>query len=330
MGFRAENTGLATLKWFAMTTSSNAGRQVYLSGQWVPESAAKISIFDSAVMLGDSLTESTRTFRHHPFRLDDHIRRLFRSLKVARVNPGHTPEELKQITLDVLEANRGVMGPDDDCWIVHNISRGLLRPGPSSSQKTQATVMIFTDHLDLRGWARYYTEGCHAVTSMSRAVPAQSLDARVKNRSRLSYTIADTEARLVDPDAQCVLLDIDGNVSENKGGNVFLVAEGRLKTPSDDNCLAGVSRQTILDLAAQLGIPCEETRLQMYDLYTADELFFTSTPYCIMPATRFNALPVGDGEVGSITRKLLAAWSDLAGLDIVAQAQRQLDRTVDE
>jgi branched-chain amino acid aminotransferase len=304
-------------------TTSRTTRQVYLSGQLVPESEAKISIFDAAVLLGDSITESTRTFRHQPFRLGDHIARLFKSLKVARIDPGHSPEQLTQITLETHEANRKWLRPEDDCWIVHNISRGLLRSGPSPVQTNSATVMIYTDHMDLRGWAEYYTKGCHAVTAMSRAVPAQSLDSRVKNRSRLSLTIADAEARLVDPDAQVVLLDTNGYVAENKGGNFFVVSDGQILTPIADNCLAGISRQTVLELAATIGVPAKETRLQPYDIYNADEAFFTSTPYCMMPATKFNGLPIGAGQVGPITKRLLAAWSELVGMDIVAQAENQ-------
>ena len=307
-----------------MSVANQQQRIVYLSGAMVPESEAKISIFDSAVMLGDSLTESTRTFGHKPFRLDEHLTRLYRSLKVSRVDPGLSPAEMKRVTLDLLEANQSLMGPNDDCWIVHNVSRGLMKPGPSTAQANPATIMIFTAPMDLRGWARYYTEGCHAVTSISRAVPAQSLDARIKNRSRLFYTLADQEARLVDSEAQCVILDIDGNVSENKGGNVFAVVDGKLLTPTTENCLAGISRQTVLELAVGLNIPVSEMRLQTYDFYTADEMFFTSTPYCIMPATRFNGLQIGDGRVGSITKQLLAAWSDRVGVDIVGQARSQL------
>lgn len=305
-------------------TEGSQSRVVYLSGEMVPEAEAKISIFDSSVMLGNCVTESSRTFQHRPFRLEEHIERLYRSLKVARIQLQHTPEELLQITLNVLDANRHLMASGDDCWIVHNISAGSLKLGPGSSQVNPATVMIFTDHLDLRGWARFYIDGCHAVTSMSRAVPSQSLDARIKNRSRMMYTIADAEARLVDPDAQCVILDIDGNVSENKGGNLFVVSDGELRTPSTDNCLAGLSRQTVIDLAKELGLVVREMKLQMYDLYTADEVFFTSTPYCMMPATKFNGLPIGEGRVGAITQQLLATWSELVGMDIVAQAQRQL------
>ena len=289
-----------------------------------PESEAKVSIFDSAVLLGDSITESTRTFAGQPFRLDDHIERLFRSLKIARIQPGLSPQELQAVTLEVLEANREHLAGGDDCWIVHNISRGLLRSGPSPKQTKSATIMIYTDFLDLRGWAAFYDKGCHAVTSFSRAIPAQSLDAKIKNRSRLSYTIADAEARLVDPDAQCVILDVDGYVSENKGGNIFAVVDGELRTPTTENCLAGISRRTVLELANKLQLPARETRLQMYDLYTADEIFFTSTPYCIMPATRFNGEIVGDGNVGPITQRLLAAWSELVGMDIAEQARRQM------
>jgi branched-chain amino acid aminotransferase len=280
-------------------------------------------------MLGDTVTESTRTFGHRPFKLDQHIRRLYQSLKVTRIDPGMTPDEMHALSLRVLEANAHLLGPDDDCWLVHNISRGLSVAGADPTvQRSPATIIIFTSPMILTDWAGFYTEGCHAVTPMSRAMPAQALDARIKNRSRMAYTLAEIEVKLVDPKAQGILLDIDGNIAENKGGNFFIVADGVLKTPTTRNALAGVSRATVLELAARLGIPARDTDLQPYDVYTADEAFFTSTPYCIMPATRFNGLPVGDGTVGPLTKRLLEAWSDLVDVDIVAQGLRQLEQVV--
>jgi branched-chain amino acid aminotransferase len=303
-------------------------RQVYLSGQMVAEADAKISIFDSAVLLGDTVTESTRTFGHRPFKLEEHVARLYKSLKVTRIDPGMNAVEMLDVTLRMLEANLTTYGEEQDCWIVHNISRGLSIPGPDPTvQRSGATVMIYTQPMDLRGWARFYTEGCHAVTPMSRIVPSQSLDARIKNRSRMAYTLAEMEVKLVDPEAQSVILDIHGNVAENKGGNVFVVSSGVLRTPRPTNCLAGISRETVMQLANNQNILVEQTELQPYDLYTADEVFFTSTPYCIMPATKFNGLPVGDGRVGPITQRLLAAWSELVGLDIIEQATKQLSRS---
>lgn len=301
-------------------------RQVYISGRMLAETEAKISIFDSAIMLADTVTESTRTFGHKPFKLEQHIERLYQSLKLTRIDPGMSAEAMLRTTLDVFEANLDNYGTHEDCWIVHNISRGLAVAGADPTvQLGAATVMIFTQFMDLKPWARFYTEGCHGVTPVSRMVPSQSLDPRIKNRSRLAYTLAEMEAKQVDPAAQSVILDLNGHVAENKGGNIFCVTKGVLRTPSTVNCLAGVSRATALDLARQLGIPTEETSLLPYDLATADEMFFTSTPYCIMPATKFNNLTVGDGKVGPITKRLLEAWSEMVGLDIVAQARAQIN-----
>lgn len=305
-----------------MTTASHL---VYLNGEFVPADEAKISIFDAAVMLGDTVTESTRTFAHQPFKLKEHIDRLYKSLKVTRIDPGMTPTEMYDLSLRVLAANTAKVDPGMDLWLVHNISRGLFVAGADpTKQRSQATIIIHTAPLLLKDWARFYTEGCHAVTPFSRAVPPEALDARIKNRSRMAYTLAEMEVKLVDPQAQSILLDIHGNVAENKGGNFFIYSEGALKTPQARSALAGISRATVLELAAQLALPVQVTDFQPYDIYTADEAFFTSTPYCIMPATKFNGLPVGDGQVGPVTKRLLQAWSERVGVDIVAQAQQQL------
>lgn len=298
---------------------------VYLNGDFIPANEAKISIFDAAVMLGDTVTESTRTFAHKPFKLEQHISRLYKSLKVTRIDPGMTPTEMTDLSLQVLEKNLPKVAAEMDLWLVHNISRGLFVAGADpTKQRSRATIIIHTAPMILTDWVRFYSEGCHTVTPFSRAVPPEALDARIKNRSRMAYTLAEAEVKLVDPQAQSILLDIHGNVAENKGGNFFIYADGVLKTPHARSALAGVSRATVLELATQLGIPTEVTDFQPYDIYTADEAFFTSTPYCIMPATKFNGLPVGDGKVGPIAKRLLQAWSESVGVDIVAQAQAQL------
>jgi branched-chain amino acid aminotransferase len=301
-----------------------AERQVYISGEYFPESKAKISIFDSAVMLGDTATESTRTFLRKPFKLPEHIKRLYVSLKIMRLDPAMTPDEMMRVTLDVVERNLPTYGDNEDLWIVHNVSRGAYPPSGDQSTKRTPTVIIHTAPMDLSYWAEFYVRGCHAVTPPSRMMPAQSLDPKIKTRSRLAYTLAELEVKLVDPRAQGVILDLDGFIAENKGGNFFVVQDGALKTPPTWQALAGVTRQTTIEIAQGKGIPVEVCALQPYDVYAADEAFFTSTPYCIMPATRFNGLPVGDGEVGPVTEKLLAGWEELAGFDIVDRAIRSL------
>jgi branched-chain amino acid aminotransferase len=300
-----------------------ADRLVYISGEYYPEAEARISVFDSAVMLGDCVTESTRTFNHAPFRLRDHVDRLYQSMKVCRFDCGLSPDEMEALTLEVMERNLPAY-EGMDLWLVHNVSRGAYPPTGDQSTKRSATIIIHTAPMDLRYWAPFYIVGCHAVTPPSRMMPAQSLDAKIKNRSRMAYTLAELECKLVDPMAQGLLLDLDGCLTENKGGNFFLVQGGVLKTPRTLNALNGITRQTTLEIARSLSIPTVETDLQPYDVYTADGAFFTSTPYCMMPATKFNGLPVGDGTVGPVTKRLLQGWSDLAGLDIVQQALDQL------
>jgi branched-chain amino acid aminotransferase len=299
-------------------------RLVYINGQFHREDEARISVFDSAVMLGDTATESTRTFCHRPFKLEDHIQRLYQSLKIMRIEPDLSPAEMTGATLDTLERNLPAYAADEDLWIVHNVSRGVFHPAGDPSQRRAATVIVHTAPMNLDYWAEFYVRGCHAVTPMSRAMPAQSLDAKVKNRSRLAYTLAELEVKLVDPRAQSILLDLEGFLAENKGGNFFVVSDGVLKTPPTWQALDGVTRRTTLEFARRLGIVSEVCPLQPYDVYTAEEAFFTSTPYCVMPATRFNGLPVGDGRVGPITRRLLAGWSELAGYDLVDRALRRL------
>lgn len=299
-------------------------RLVYINGEYYPEQEAKISVFDSAVMLGDCVTESTRTFAQKPFKLREHIQRLFKSLKICRFDCGMSPSELEAVTIEVLERNLPAYAREEDMWIVHNISRGVYMPVGDPSMPRPPTIIIHTAPMDLRYWAPFYIHGCHAVTPPSRAMPAIALDPKIKNRSRLAYTLAELECKLVDPMAQGILLDINGYIAENKGGNFFIVSEGVLKTPRTLQVLAGITRQTTLEIAQRLGIPTQETDLQPYDVYTAEEAFFTSTPYCIMPATKFNGLPIGDGRVGPVTKRLLQGWAELTGVDVVQQALSQL------
>ena len=300
-------------------------RLVYISGEYFPESEAKVSVFDSAVMLGDTATESTRTFLQKPFKLDEHVERLYYSLKIMRIDMEMTPDQMRQATLATAQRNLPLYGEDEDIWLVHNVSRGAYPPSGDQSTKRVPTVIIHTAPMNLDYWAEFYVRGCHAVTPVSRMMPAQTLDPKIKNRSRLAYTLAELETKLVDPRAQGIILDTNGFLAENKGGNFFIVKDGVLKTPPTYQALAGVTRQTTLEIAQSKGIPLEVCPLQPYDVYVADEAFFTSTPYCIMPATQFNGLPVGDARIGPVAKQLLDGWSELAGFDIVDKALRSLE-----
>ncbi len=132
--------------------------------------------------------------------------------------------------------------------------------------------------------------------------------------------MGELEAHSTDPDSWAVLLDENGNLTEGRGSNVFLVKDGEVLTPSGQLVLEGITRSTVLGLSAGLGLPVFEKELDLYDAYTADEAFLTSTSLCICPISVVNGATVGDGAVpGPITRRLMDAFSDLAGSDYVAQ-----------
>jgi branched-chain amino acid aminotransferase len=301
---------------------------VYLNGRFLPESEATISIYDRGFLYGDLVTESTRTFGLRPFRLREHVERLGWSLRATEIAPGLSLDEIERITLELLERNRALFGQHDDAWIVHNVSRGVgaFGRGPGE-QERRATVLIHCFPIDFRDLARRYREGVHAVVPSTRQLPPECLDPKIKHRSRMHFALAGREAARVEPGAQPVLLDLRGNLTEGPGANFFLVSRGVVRTPGSHGVLRGISRATVFELCRQLGIACREEDLQPYDAVTAEEAFFTSTPYCLLPVTRFNGQPLGDGGPGPITRRLLEAWSALVGTDIVAQAERSASAT---
>lgn len=131
--------------------------------------------------------------------------------------------------------------------------------------------------------------------------------------------LADHEARLVDPDAAALLLDLDGNVTETSGANFLIVERGTIVSPTLRNILPGISRQTVIELAGKLSVPFVERDIQVHSVMNADEAFLTSTPFCLMPVTRINGVAIADGQPGPLYRRLIEAWSEAVGMDIVGQ-----------
>src|SRR5436190_22571731 len=130
-----------------------------------------------------------------------------------------------------------------------------------------------------------------------------------RNRAR-----ADREVKAQKPDAWAVLLDVNGNLAEGQGSNIFLVRDGRLLTPRERYVLPGVSRQAVIDLARRLEIPFEEQDIDLYDAYTADECFLTSTSLCICGVRSLNGRSFAAGKVpGPVTQRLIDAYKELVG-----------------
>jgi branched-chain amino acid aminotransferase len=271
--------------------------------------------------------EALRTFRHKLYRLEDHLERLDKSMRYVGLEPLITKEEMGRVIQRVLDANISLFETDDDCWICAQVTPGKGFPQPlMKGDAGKPTVMAYLSPLPYDGYAQCYTEGKAAFISRVPNVPPSVLDSRAKTRFRLHYFMAKLEASIRDPDAFALLLDTAGYVAEGTGANFFIVLSGTLHTPTTRNILEGISRRTVIELAHELNIRVIERDLTLYDVFNADEGFWTTSSYCMLPLSRVNHVRIGKQVPGPITERILAAWSDKVGVDIVEQAMKYKDR----
>jgi branched-chain amino acid aminotransferase len=299
-------------------------RQVYVNGSFVPEREARISIYDSALMFGDMVFEMTRTFRKQPFKLREHLTRLEASIKCVRIPLRMSLEELEEAFQETTEVNAHLFDAQDEIRSLINVTRGPLpiyRHVFDGHLEPTVIIACFPLKWVVAHVAKFYDTGVHAVVPSQRAIPGDLLDPKIKNRSRLHYQMANFETAQVDPEAWALLLDPDGFVAEGTGSNFFLIKDGVVYTPEPRNILCGISRGYVMELVQELGLRGVERNLGLYHVMTSDEAFFTCTPFSIMPATRINGLPIGNGKVGPVTQRLIALWSEHVGVNFVAQAQ---------
>ena len=299
----------------------NQERVAYVNGRIVPESEARVSIVDRGFILGDAVFDTTRTFGHKIFRLDEHLDRLFDSLRYTRIDPGMSRAKLAELTLQVLEANLPLLDQKDDYWVTQRVTRGT----PNGDGGYDPTVIVDCQPLPFLERSRYYRDGLPVRTPSVRRTPPESMSPRAKTHNYLNLVMGDLEVKAADPQALSILLDLDGNLCEGMGSNIFLVRDGELATPLDRYVLAGISRSVTFELAASLNLPVHQMDIDLFDAYAADEVFITSTSWCICPVSTINGSVVGAGRVpGPVTQRLQEAYSELVGIDIVRQYTRCL------
>ncbi|HEY1261635.1 MAG TPA: aminotransferase class IV, partial [Stellaceae bacterium] len=301
-------------------------RVAWFNGRIVRESEVVIPFRDQGFLKGDAVFDMTRSFNGKAFRLKEHVDRLYRSLKYLDIDPGIAPAEMVAVSEDVLSRNRHLLGPDEDYWIGQRVSRGVAKAPGDNWEYYGPNVIVECLPLPLRERAKHFRDGIEVITPSMRRTPPDSLSPRAKMHQYLNLILADREVKAQNPSAWAVLLDANGNLSEGQGSNIFLVRDGGLLTPRERFVLPGVTRQAVIDLAARLGIPCEETDIDLYDAYTAEECFLTSTSLCICGVASLNGRKFADGAVpGPVTKRLTEAFAELVGCDFVAQYLRHLE-----
>lgn len=297
-------------------------RIFYQDGDWVPESEAKVSIWNRGFTLGDAVYEALRTFNQVLFKNREHVDRLYRSMKACRMDPGLSPEEMEKLTEETVERNRPNFKEGEEMHVYTFVSRG---PGGHPMKAGPCSVHIAPKLLNFKEFAKDYDTGIHLVVPSARRQPPQVWDAKIKTTSRVTHTLADIEAYLVDPDSYCLMLDLDGNVAENRSANFGMVKDGEIHVPTQTGRLQGISEMVIKGtIAKEAGIPFVERDIQVYDIYNADEAFLCSSSWCLIPVSRLNGEPIGTTKLpGPITQRLIDGFSKLAGFDIIVQAKTQ-------
>jgi branched-chain amino acid aminotransferase len=294
----------------------------YLNGTLVRGADAAVPIRDRGILWGDAVYDSIRTYRGTPFQRNYRIARFFRSLYYARIDIGMSQDALRQITDEVLQANLPLLDPNDDLSMNLYVSRGSM--GIHNGLTPAGTVAVFCNLIPFVSYARFYVTGAPAVTPATRRTPPQSVSPKAKISNKMNHFVAEMEAKATDPDAYAVMLDLEGNITEGSGSNFLFVVDGRIKIPDTRLVLSGADMTALLELAEGLGIGADEGTYTPYDVYNADEAFLTTNSFGILPIRSLNGLPIGNGSVGPMTRRLMAAWAELTECDFVAQAMNHL------
>jgi len=286
-------------------------RVTYLNGEIIPESEAKIPFRDRGFILGDAVFDTTRTFGGNIFRLEDHLDRFLNSLKYMRMEPNISKNEWQDLTMKILEMNLPLLEENDDYWVSQRVSRG---------DGKNYTIIVECLPLPFKQRAKYYKDGLPTIVPSIRRTPPDSMSPRAKVHNYINLIQADLEVQSRDPDAWPILLDTNGNISEGPGANIFIVKNGVITTPKAQKILAGISRQAAIDLAQELSLEMHEDDIDLFDVYTADEVFVTSTSFCIVPVSTINGANIGSsGLPGPITDRLQKAYSGMVGIDFVEQ-----------
>jgi branched-chain amino acid aminotransferase len=306
-------------------TATSGERVTYLNGRIVPESKAMVPIRDRGFTRGDAVYDATRTFHHRIFRNKEHIDRLYRSLNYLQIDPGLTPLQMMQATEDVVARNIGLLKDDEDYWVIQRVSRGLDGPDKEIFGQQGPTIIIECLPLPFRERAILFRDGIKVFVPSVRRTPPECLSPRAKTQNYLNLILGDLEVRDRDPAAWPILLDMQGNLTEGRGANIFIVRGGKLMTPRERFVLPGISREVVLELASSLNIEAEETDIDLFDSYNADEAFITSTSFCICPVQSINSVRMkAAGIPGPVTKRLVEEYNKVVQFDFYQQYLRHL------
>ncbi len=281
---------------------------VYVNGELKSRAEARVSVFDSVVQGGDAVWEGLRVYRGRIAAFSAHLSRLQNSAKALAFAAVPTSQEIRAAVFGTLRAN----DMRDGAHIRLTLTRGEKITSGMNPKLNQSGCSLIV----LAEWKPpvYSDEGIRVITASTRRNTPSCLDSKIHHNNLLNNILASIEANVAGVDS-AVMLDLNGFVSETNDTNIFMVRRGTVCTPHADACLPGLTRQMVIDICREQGIPVEERNLSLTELYTADEAFTSGTMGELTPVLVADGRTIGSGTVGQMTRRLQTLHREVAWRD---------------
>ena len=284
-------------------TGAPHDRILYVNGEFVPASQAKISVFDHVILYGDGVYDTMCCWNHGVFKLDEHIDRLYESAHAIKLEIPQYKEEMKEIILETVRRNHL-----RNAYVKVVVTRGVgAEPLLSPYNCIPGVIVFAVPYMSQAGAAG--DVGIKMIVSSMRRIPNECISTKIKSCNYLNHVLVRMEANEAGAN-DGIELDVEGYVCEAPGYNVFVVKRNVLITPGD-NILIGVTRSTVIELAESLDLPVAVGRVQVFDLYNADEVFLSSTAGGIVPVVQLDGRTIGSGKPGPTTRRIHESYHSL-------------------
>ncbi|MGQ9624354.1 MAG: branched-chain-amino-acid transaminase [Candidatus Bathycorpusculaceae bacterium] len=278
---------------------------VYIDGEYYPKSQAKISVYDHGLLYGDGVFEGIRAYNGVVFKLKEHVDRLYRSAHTIMLQIPIPKEEMIKIILETLRKNKL-----KDAYIRLVVTRGVGDLGLDPRKCAKPTIIVITDTIKLHA-SEAKEKGVTAMLSWVKRDPVDATTHEIKSLNYLNSILAKIEANIGGVD-EAICLDKNGYICEGVAENIFIVKKGRIFTPpSYTGALPGITAEAVINLARKLGYEVVEKNITPYELFNADEVFFTGTAAEIVPVREINKRQIANGKPGPVTKRLMEEFSKM-------------------
>lgn len=279
--------------------------KIWFDGKLVDKDEAKVSVFDHGILYGDGVFEGIRFYSGKVFRLQEHIVRLFNCMRYLMIDLPWSFDEVCAATEETVAAS-GL----DDGYIRLVVTRGVGDLGLNPLNCPKPSMFIIVQNIALYP-KEMYEKGLSLITSSFRRPNPDILCQQVKSLNYLNSISAKLEA-VQQGAGEALLLNERGNVAECTGDNIFIVSNGTVITPPlTEGALGGITRHAVMDICAELGIPCVEKVMNRFDITGADECFLTGTAAEVIAATSLDGRVIGTGTAGPVTKRILARFQQM-------------------